>query len=159
MKKWALGCLGSIVSVLALIVAYFIFVPAPLFPILIFEARVNGLAEVKRTFPDQSFSWLDIFQSYIVFSWDGTDIVWHFDPPSQPFRVTAHCYEQDVWDGRGSDHVVKACLIADKRICDSGAHIQLYRASADGSLIVRRTTGNLKEYCLPQRRRPTARTS
>lgn len=152
MRKWGLGCFGLFVSALILILSL-LFVPGALIPVIAFSQRVSGLAEVKRAFPHESFAWSDLFQSYHIYSWDGTNTAWHFDPPSRPFRSTTRCAVEDVWDGRGTNHSVKACLIGEKRICESGAHIWLYRALADGSLIVHRTTGNLTEYCSSRSRR------
>ena len=148
MKKWAMGCLGLFAASVALLICFFLFVPGPLGPIIAFEQRVIGLAEVKRAFPKENFAWSDIFQSYHVYSWDGTNTVWHFDPPDQPYRPTAHCAVQDVWDERGGNNSVKGCLIGEKWVCESNAHIYLYRVVADGSLIVNRSTGNdLSDHC------------
>lgn len=74
MKKWGRGCLGIFASTVILVMAFFLLFPAPLLPIFAVSGRVSGLADVKRTFPQESFSWLDLFQSYHVFSWDGTTI-------------------------------------------------------------------------------------
>lgn len=158
MRKRRLGCIGAMASALLLIVAYFLFVPAPVLQILALEGRVNGLAEVKKTFPEQDFSWLDLFRSRFIFSWDGTDIIWHFDPPSPPLPTPKTCTVEDVWDGRDSIHSIKACLIGKKLNCERRSLIRLYRVTGDGSLIVHRTTGSTPhEYCLDRDRRSSAK--
>jgi hypothetical protein len=113
---------------------------------------IKELPELRRAFPEERMSILDVGASWVSIGPGGQYISWYFKSPPRALRAPRDCptyRERGYRDGASFDY--PACRLKQKLLCSAGdvngTIVELHQNMADGRLVGSLDRDNFSELC------------